>query len=62
MLKQEQERLKVCKEACEERSKAIQDVEAAVHRCEEEQMEKEREHMELQKRLTILENVGEEEA
>ena len=42
--------------------KAIQDVEAAVHRCEEEQMEKEHEHMELQKRLTTLENVGEEEA
>ena len=52
----------MCKEACEERSKAIQDVEAAVHRCEEEQMEKEHEHMELQKGLTILENVGEEEA
>ena len=54
--------MKACKEACEERSKAIQDVEAAVHRCEEEQMEKEQEHMELQKRLTILENVGEEAA
>ena len=62
MLKQEQERLKACKEACEERSKAIQDVEVAVHRCEEEQMEKEHEHMELQKRLTTLENVGEEAA
>ena len=50
------------KEACEERSKAIQDVEAAVHRCEEQQMDKEHEHMEMQKRLTVLENVGEEAA
>lgn len=31
-----------------------------MHRCEEEQMEREHEHMELQKRLTTLENVGEE--
>ena len=61
-MKQEQERLKACKEQCKERSKAIQDVEVAVHRCEEEQMEKEQEHMELQKRLTTLENVGEEAA
>ena len=52
----------MCKEACEERSKTIQDVEAVVHRCEEEQMEKEHEHMEMQKRLTVLENVGEEAA
>lgn len=32
-----------------------------MHRCEEEQLEKEQEHMEMQKKLTALENVNKEE-
>ena len=37
-------------------------MEEELHRYEEEQLEKEREHMEMQKKLTTLENVNKEEA